>query len=453
MRLRIAWFSPLPPQRSGVAEYSADLLPYLRERADIDVFVEDPLIHRGTGIAAEFSINHYLSFPDRMRRERYDLCVYQMGNDIVHRFVFLTLLGYPGLVVLHEPMLHHFMLQMLSHGWTMRDYAYELDYNYGTRRPDIEAMVAADATELARFEYPMIQRVVDSSLGIIVHSEFAADEVMRCDPACPVEVVPHAYVPEPSVERLSVDNARKRLGLDPEAFYIGAYGFMNPSKRVDLLLDCLEALAGETSEARLFLAGGTIEEYPVADIVREKGLAGRVDLTGYLEWNDMLAAMKACDVAVAMRCPSAGETPGSVIRLFGLGKPVVVPDYKAYAEFPDEICVKVPVENAAEALAPAILRCYRNRGGLVEMGERARRYAVEHCSPELVASRYLDFAERLLLCRFDSGRPDSPGDRRGVEDRFLEEIAAPMGELDGGWLPEGALQDVSRVIDDLLRGT
>ena len=40
MRSRLAWFSPMPPVRSGVAACSADLVPALRAFFDIDVFVD-----------------------------------------------------------------------------------------------------------------------------------------------------------------------------------------------------------------------------------------------------------------------------------------------------------------------------------------------------------------------------------------------------------------------------
>ena len=40
--MRIAWFSPLPPLRSGVAAYSADVLAALRDAIAIDCFVDAP---------------------------------------------------------------------------------------------------------------------------------------------------------------------------------------------------------------------------------------------------------------------------------------------------------------------------------------------------------------------------------------------------------------------------
>ena len=41
-RRQIAYFSPLPPTRSGIADYSAELLPYLAEAARITLFTATP---------------------------------------------------------------------------------------------------------------------------------------------------------------------------------------------------------------------------------------------------------------------------------------------------------------------------------------------------------------------------------------------------------------------------
>ena len=38
--MKLAYFSPLSPQRSGIADYSAELLPYLAMGAEITLFVD-----------------------------------------------------------------------------------------------------------------------------------------------------------------------------------------------------------------------------------------------------------------------------------------------------------------------------------------------------------------------------------------------------------------------------
>lgn len=443
--LKVAWFSPLPPSKTGVAEYSAELLPELARHLEIELFVEDPAEHEGQPFTEMFPLYPYWRFEERRRSARYDLCVYQMGNSIAHRFVYLSLVDTPGLVVLHEPMMHHFMLEMLSAGWTELDYTRELDYNYGAGRGDIETAVAADGTELSRFGYPMIQRVVDCSLGIIVHSRHARDVVLAHRSRCPVAVIPHAYVPEPFASSLDIAGARREVGLDEDLVIAGTFGFMTPSKRIEQVLDAFGEFARETPEARLVLAGGHVPQYPIEELVESRGLLREVIMPGYVSWEKLMCYMMACDVAACFRWPSAGETPGGLIRLMGLGKPVLVSDHMASSEFPDDACIKVkPGQEARETLR--VLRDVReDRSRYQEIGNRARLYIEKNNLVEDVAEAYATFARSLLLVQ--RGAPESKG---GAREELLDEIADALAGMGAGTERRGLLADISRAVDDMF---
>ena len=84
--VKVAYFSPMPPESSGIADYSALLLPALRERLDVDV------VKRGT------------KRPPRGT----DLPVYHLGNNPdAHGWILDALRRRPGAVVLHDFVLHH----------------------------------------------------------------------------------------------------------------------------------------------------------------------------------------------------------------------------------------------------------------------------------------------------------------------------------------------------------
>jgi glycosyltransferase involved in cell wall biosynthesis len=443
--LRVAWFSPLPPTKTGVADYCAELLPPLSAHLKIELFVEDPALHEGQPIADMFPMFPYWRFEERQRVERFDLCIYQMGNSIAHRFVYLALIDTPGLVVLHEPMLHHFMLEMLSEGWTELDYSRELDYNYGAGRGDIEEAVAADGTELSRFGYPMIQRVVDCSLGIIVHSKHARDVVLSHRSRCPVAVVPHSYVPEPHSASLDVAGARRELGLDDEALLVGSFGFITPAKRIEQVLEAFEEFAAEAPEARLILAGGHVPQYPVEELIEARGLTGRVIMPGYVPWEKLMCYMVACDLALAYRWPSAGETPGGLVRLMGLGKPALVSDHMALAEFPDDCCIKVKPGREVEGTLSALRELKKDRGAYLEMGRRARQYIERNNRVEDVAEAYATFARSLLLVQ--RGAPESKG---GAREELLDEVADALTGMGVGPDSRSLLAHISAAIDDMF---
>jgi len=450
--MRVAWFSPIPPIRSGVAEYCEGLLPHFGGLIDIDLFVDDPELHSGTPLAARFPILDYREFTARHRSAPYDLNLYHMGNDLVHRFVYLTLVDNPGLVVLHEPMLHHFMLQMLTAGWTPSDYSRELDYNYGVRRENIEAIVGTDGSELSRFRYPMIQRVVDSSLGIIVHSEFARGEVLKLGPRGPVRKVNMPYAGLRDDEGPSKEKARRLLDLDSDAFLIGTFGFVTPAKRIESILDALAEFLSEAPDARLAVVGATVPEYPVGELIGSKGLSGVVLMPGYVSSDDLLSYMAACDLAVSLRWPSAGETPASLVQLLGMGCPTVVSDYKAFAEFPDDICMKVDPAREREDLLRHFRRAYSDRAMLAGLGEQARVYIAENHRVEDTVGEYADFAHSLLTGGFqvDLQVPDGEGGEDAIRGDLVDEVCEKLAAIGVGSGFIGLLEDVSSALDSIF---
>ena len=58
----------------------------------------------------------------------------------------------------------------------------------------------------------------------------------------------------------------------------------------------------------------------------------------------MWSLMAACDVLVNLRYPTMGETSGSVIRALSLGKPMLVSDVGWFGELPDDVVLKIPVD-------------------------------------------------------------------------------------------------------------
>ena len=84
---KIAFFGPLNPIPSGISDYDEQLLPLLREHYEIDVFVD-----------GNVQQEHVFSHADFYRRNRlspYDLNLYQMGNSLVHEYMYGYLFHYP----------------------------------------------------------------------------------------------------------------------------------------------------------------------------------------------------------------------------------------------------------------------------------------------------------------------------------------------------------------------
>src|SRR5579862_3655328 len=115
--MRVAWFSPLPPTRSGIAAYSAEVVPALAGAHAIDCYVDrpsSPLPGARVFDAHDFVWRH--------QRAPYDLIVYQIGNAPCHDYLWAYLAAFPGLVVLHDARVHHARARQLLSQRRFDDY-------------------------------------------------------------------------------------------------------------------------------------------------------------------------------------------------------------------------------------------------------------------------------------------------------------------------------------------
>src|SRR5947208_13533169 len=69
--MRLAYFSPLPPQRSGIADYSAELLPVLAGHLEVEPFVDEG-VKVDPGLASRFTIRGDGAFQALWEAGRYD---------------------------------------------------------------------------------------------------------------------------------------------------------------------------------------------------------------------------------------------------------------------------------------------------------------------------------------------------------------------------------------------
>jgi len=144
--------------------------------------------------------------------------------------------------------------------------------------------------------------------------------------------------------------------------------------------------------------------------VRVLGFAPIDDFTGY---------MAACDIVLNLRYPTVGESSGSLLRALGLGKAVLVSGIGAFREFPDDVCLKVPVGAGEEDLIFEYLNLLASRPDVARaLGERAARYVREECNWDRVACLYASFLKTVV----EGGEWDKKTEDRSQEseDRSQE---------------------------------
>lgn len=435
--MRIAWFSPLPPASTGIADYCAELLPAIGDAVDVELFVADEA-SVAPSLADRFPIHGARTFA--RHAGDFDLCLYQLGNNAdYHGFVYRALLRHPGVVVLHEYMLHHLIQGMTLARGDLAGYVEEVRYAYGEATATTAERAAASGAPFDIWRYPLFERAVDASLGVLVHNRATRDRVLASRPAARVAVVPHhlSLAGLPQGEAASPTACRRALGLPEEAFVVGSFGLLTPHKRIEVVLRAFQRLHQRHPRAVLLLAGELSPFYDVRELLA--GLpAGAVRHTGRLPLARLLQAMVACDVAVNLRHPSGGETSGTLMRLLGLGRPVVVSDTGAFAEVPEGCCVRVPLDSREEELLTANLERLGDDPELRRaIGRNARRHMRAAHTLEGSARGYVELLERVAAERRPPFRPAPPltrGRAPSLRDRVLAEVgrhAADLGVHEG----------------------
>ena len=392
--MKLAYFSPLAPTRSGIADYSATLLPALAAEAEITTFVA-PDAPPAVGLLPNIASRPAGDFCPI----DFDIPLYQMGNSVHHTYLYRQLLQDPGITVLHEPFLHHFIAHITAGQGDFGAYVREMGYAHGTAGTALARAIGAGQVEHPLHTLPLVERVVDSSLGVIVHSHYARQIVEQSRPGAPI-----AVIPQPMALRQADPADRAQLNIPPDALLVATAGQATPEKQIPTALHAFAHLRRRRPEAHLLIIGEVPSWYQEIDeTIRQLGLETAVHQTGYLpDLNDFECWIAAADICISLRAPTLGETSAGLLRIMALGKPALVCDTGWYAELPPDVCRHVPLISAGEVdqdfLTAALLELANDPAERAALGERALVHIAQHHRLDTSARAYLDFI-RIILGR------------------------------------------------------
>lgn len=351
----------MPPARTGVADYSVALMramAAIKNRPQVD------------------------NLP----------YIYHVGNNALHREIYARALQEPGVVVLHDAVLHHFFLGSLN----QRQYIEEFTYNYGAWQDGVAQTLwnqrARSASDPRYFRYPMLRRIAERSTAVIVHNPAAANTVRAHAPNAKIHEIPHLFVEPGLPPGYEIERLRARLGLERK-FLFGVFGHLRESKRLNTILRAFDSVRRVT-DAALVVAG----EFASSDLERAVNpLLHDLNIirTGYLAEREFWLYASAVDACINLRYPPAGETSGIAIRLMGIGKPVLLSGGPEVLRYPEAACVKLdPGSGEQEALEAVMLWLAKSPSDARDIGRRAREYIRHHHAGERVAAMYWSVLEQ-----------------------------------------------------------
>jgi glycosyltransferase involved in cell wall biosynthesis len=405
--VKVAYYSPLPPERSGIADYSALLLPALERRIEVSI------ARRG----------------GRRPPRGADLALYHVGNDPEHHWwIVEALRKRPGIVVLHDFVLHHLVAGMTLGRRRSNDYLDAMQREAGPvgrmLAHGVIDGVLPPVWEKRAHEFPLTGEVLTYATGVIVHSRYAERRVWEHGYTGPVWRIPHPAWPAP--------RAIPAVDLPSGRFTVGCFGHLNAAKRLPQLLEGFSLLRERVPEALLLLVGAFSPGL-------EPTLPEGVVHYDYVDEERLWSLLSATDVSVSLRYPTMGETSGVVVRALSLGRPLVVSDVGWFADLPAEAAVKLPVGGEEIAmLADTLERLARDPARRKAMGAAARALAEGQHELERVAEAYTAALEEAA-----GGEP--------VRETVRAEVAAAAAET--GLRPGGdALAEIAERLREVGRG-
>lgn len=394
VRPRMAFISPLPPERSGISDYSAQLLQALSQYYQVDVIVDQPKVSNDW-IEGHCSI---LSVEDFVRQStQYERVVYQFGNSHYHSHMFGLLDQHPGVVVLHDFFLSGvvgfiaskqknstFLAHALFHS---HGYGALHEYFYGKSRQDIEV------------KYPCSLSVIEASLGVIVHSTHAKDlaAIWYGHNQKKFTAIPLVRDVDLKVRR---DQARKKLGIPEDGFLVCSFGNLAELKLNHRLIDAWAKVMAQrgSSKAILLFVGENADPRYMQTISKQISLLQmnkRIRFTGWTRPEKYQTLLAAADLCVQLRSQSRGETSAAVLDCMNFGQPTIINAHGSMMDIPESGVFKIPDQFTDDQLVQAINQLMDNHSERAELGRRARDVIVSRHAPELVAAQYAKEIERI----------------------------------------------------------
>lgn len=411
---RLLWFSPLPPDPGGVALYSYELIRAIKDMADVTLATD--AVQLPPELATLPRVTKAETQNDDVLR-KFDLCVYNMMNNTGQaEYTYASLLRYPGLTILHDINIHGFLLdayvrnkgkQLFAYEDVKPDpYTYALTISHGAAGTATAKQVLENGAVPDIPTFPCHGVIVRHSEGVIVHSPWAENELRNNAAPTPLFCMPLGMEALPVTTDAAKQILRDRYAIPHDAFLVVSGGYLEPSRRIDILIRALRILRDRGEKVFMLFAGNAPEQHGKWLRRVEKELLGAdadscIAFTGFLKDNsDFLACISTADAVAHLRYPTNGETSATVLRAMSLGKPLLVSDTDSYHDLPDDCCAKVPALDFEDRLIAEYISTLITRPDVRKaMGNNSYNFVRTVHAWSVVARRFMNIVAKILDLR------------------------------------------------------
>jgi glycosyltransferase involved in cell wall biosynthesis len=445
---RVAFVAPMPPEKTGVADYAVRVLPALLPYFDIELVTAQPQVTLPDAL-------RHLPCRDsawlRAHAADYDHIIYQFGNSPFHSHMLGLLAEHPGVVVLHDFFLSGMLMHEQVTGAMPGVWHQALLHAHGYAA--LQLSMEQDGMEAARNAYPSNLQVLQQASHVIVHSDYACTLARQWYGPHAGSDWSMAQLPRavPAVHDRAA--ARRALGIGDDVFLVCNFGFLAPTKHCQELLEAwLASTLHDDAQCQLVFVGdnhGGAYGQRITDTIAAAGAQQRVRISGWTSDEDYLNYLQAADLGVQLRTISRGETSGTVLDCMIYRLPTIINANGAMAEFPHDAAWMLPDLFTQAELVDALETLRRDHERRRALGQAAFELMGVRNSPERVGRMYHEALQRDADRRHASRRALLPAllDTPGLEldEAMLERLARCVALAPDNLAPRQLLVDVTSI--------
>ena len=380
--------SPLPPQKSGISDYSVALIKALSKVYDITLYTGNYILDEPS--LAEYPVLRHGY--DEIDFDSFDYRIYNIGNHPgFHGFIYEAAIKHPGMVILHDFMLYYLFTgyyqkqnDLYSKLYSQNDLESFLEVKRAVKKNGPDLLNQSELT----FKLSLNKELLSSGNKIMVHSEYAREKVLSTgviDEKMVRKINHLAHVDTENESFISKEDLFSKYNIPTDAFVISSLGYIAPTKLNREICEAIKSISSYCSKKLCYVMAGD------GDYVDDELEFGKIIKTGYVGEKEFNSFVCHSDLIVNLRNPSVGETSGAMIRILQLGKASIINDIGWFAEIPDDCAVKLGLENIESNLEKCISKMIDDEAGKKAMGENAAAYIKKEFAPEIIVEQIREF--------------------------------------------------------------
>lgn len=348
-KINVAFFSPLPPKRSGISDYSAELLPFLAKYFNVDIYIDD------YEVKDDYLINNYSIFSYRdfeSKKNQYDEIIYQFGNSEFHEYMYDIALKNPGIIVLHDFFLSG-LVQYIANKHQNPEFFFDnLVYSHNKLGSEYQKKIFSHEVDIEKTinDLPINKKIIDSAKTIIVHSEYAKNLFKKYYGDIYKVFKVNQLIKVPSLKQISLkEKFKQQLGFTENNILISAFGHITDTKQYDFILNsiCQAGILNNSNVKLIFVGDFISKEYKekINTIIEKYKVEKQVLVTGFVDDDNYRTFLIASDIGLNLRVNSRGETSRALLMNMAYGLPTIINDYASFSELPSDATCKVVINS------------------------------------------------------------------------------------------------------------